>query len=535
MPLSDIATITVSTAGAGVTRTGFGVPLILGYNATFGELVRTYTSLSAVGDDFAANTPEYLAAEAIFSQSPKVPRIMIGRGTLKPTQRYSVGVQKVSLSTDYELRVAVATGVVWPSQDALYQSASGPGASAWSPSALWTVGDAVMIGDNFYSCLGRSGPSGLGQPGYIHTGYGAASGPSGIGSSIPEGHVWWMFAGTGGSVGTGITNDVIVNGLRGKIDMLSAPAVFGSGPNQVITSLQGSSPSRTLRILVNGAGKFVGVQAYDRNVLNLAQDHSDPGVATDLAAVKNANNTWYGLVTTHNSEDVIAAAAAWVETNSKLYSAASADTTIPRVAESTATDVAADMKDQAYARSWVFFHPSPDEFADAAQIGKFFPIDPGGETWRMKTLSGVTVESFTDTEVTNMRAKYAHYYYDIGGRNVVGGDAKTASGEYVDVTRFIDWYTAELQAKLANLAIGVNKIPFTDDGIALVEAKIRQQNDEGIAAGGIAASPAPEITVPEAADISSEDKADRELDGVVTEWTLAGAVHHITVTVTANT
>jgi hypothetical protein len=171
---------------------------------------------------------------------------------------------------------------------------------------------------------------------------------------------------------------------------------------------------------------------------------------------------------------------------------------------------------------------------DAAEMGKFFAIAPGGETWRMKTLAGVTVEQYSDTEVTNMRAKYAHYYYDIGGRNVVGGDAKTGSGEYVDVTRGLDWYQSELQGDLADLAIGVNKIPFTNAGIALVEAKVRKMNDRGIRAGLISPDVDPVVSVPDSADVSSADKAARELPDVESEWTVAGAVHHITVSVTAN-
>jgi hypothetical protein len=152
----------------------------------------------------------------------------------------------------------------------------------------------------------------------------------------------------------------------------------------------------------------------------------------------------------------------------------------------------------------------------------------------MKTLSGVTVAQYSDTEVTNMKAKYAHFYYDIGGRNVVGGDAKTAEGDYVDVTRGLDWYESELQADLADLAIGVNKIPFTNQGIALVEAKVRKMNDRGIRAGLIADDPAPVVSVPDVSDVATSDKAARELPDVETEWTLAGAIHHITVSVTAN-
>jgi hypothetical protein len=153
----------------------------------------------------------------------------------------------------------------------------------------------------------------------------------------------------------------------------------------------------------------------------------------------------------------------------------------------------------------------------------------------MKALTGVTAEAYSDTEITNLRAKHAQYYYEIAaGSPVVGGDAMTGAGEYVDVTRFIDWYTSELQADLADLAIQSNKIPFTDDGISLIEAKVIKRNTAGIKAGGIAASPAPVVEVPLAADVEASDKTARELPGVTTEWTLAGAIHHITVSVTAS-
>ncbi len=131
-----------------------------------------------------------------------------------------------------------------------------------------------------------------------------------------------------------------------------------------------------------------------------------------------------------------------------------------------------------------------------------------------------------------MKDKNASFYYDLGGVSVVGGNAVTGGGEYIDVTRFLDWYTSELQAKLANLAIGLNKIPFTNAGIDLIEAKVTQQNKAGIAAGGIAPG-SDSVTAPDVSDISTDDKAARELAGVVSTFTLAGAIHHITVSVTA--
>lgn len=523
MPLTDIATVNVTSTTASVTRAGFGKPLILSHAAPFPERKRDYSSISEVDDDFAVNTPEYLAANAIFSQNPTVEEISIGRALLQPTQQYAIGVQVATGAQAYKVRVAMATGTVFPSQDATYNSG---GATGWVPSNTWSIGDLVIAdGFHLYSCLG---PSGGGQ-----TGIGAASGPSGTLAAIREGGVYWMFAGSGVTGGT--TNDAVINGLKGKVEALGAPTVIGTGLSQMTSSLQGSAGSRTLRLLANQAAKFFGVQVYNRNYLNIAQDHADPGVATDLAAIVDESNDWYGLVTLYNSSAVVSAAAGWAESNSKLYAAATCDSAVARVAEgASATDVAHVLKAANYARSWAFHHPRPDQFADAAEMGRFLPIDPGGETWRMKTLSGVTVENYSSTEITNMEAKRAHFYYSLGNVGVVGGDAKTASGEYVDVTRFIDWYESELQADLADAVIQNNKIPYTNQGIDLIASIVQKRNLAGIRAGGIAPDPAPTVSVPDVADVSAADKAARELNNVTSVWTLAGAIHHITVSVTAS-
>lgn len=528
MSLADIATINVSTTGAGVTRAGYGVPLIVSHTASWAERTRTYSSQGAVLVDWAANSPEAIAAGKCFGQSPRVTKLKIGRAALQPTQKFVIGINTPTTNQNYSLRVAVPTGTVLPSQDATFKS--GAGAVGYGSSGTWSRGDTIVAdGSKIYVCLGPSGiynSQGL-------TGIGAASGPSGTGAAIREGGVYWMYAGSG--VTGSVTNDSALVGLWGKIDALGAPTAVATGTGQLTSSLTGSAGSRQIQLLANGAAKFFGVQAYSRDALTIAQTQADPGIATDLAAINLADKAWYGLVTTFNSLAVIEAAAAWVESNTKLYPAASQDSNIATSAENgSATDVAHAMKALAYARSWVFAHPSNDEFADAAELGKFFPISPGGETWRTKTLAGVTVEAYSDTEQTNMKNKNAQYYYDLGGDSVVGGNGMTASGEYVDVTRFIDWYTSELQAKLANLAIGLPKIPFTNAGIDLVAGKVKQQNLAGIAANGISPDPAPVVTVPDVTDISTEDKLDRELSGVTSEWTLAGAIHHITVTVTAN-
>lgn len=85
-PLSDIITVSISTAAAPIKSANFGVPLILGNSNRFSEPTRTYTSTAGMlSDGFLATDPETLAAGAIFAQSPSIPTIVVGKRTLRST------------------------------------------------------------------------------------------------------------------------------------------------------------------------------------------------------------------------------------------------------------------------------------------------------------------------------------------------------------------------------------------------------------------------------------------------------------------
>jgi hypothetical protein len=314
MSLADIATVNVTSTGAGVQRAGYGVGAIISHTAGWAERCRFYTSLAAVAVDFAANTPEYMAAAKYFGQRPRPPRLMIARAALRPQQAFTIGVVTPAVRQEYKVRVAVPTGVVFPSQDATYNT--GEGATGWSPSNTWSRGDLVVAdGDKLYTCLG---PSGAGYSAGF-TGVGAASGPSGTSAAIREGGVYWMYAGSGNT--GGVSNDSVIQGLKARLEYLGAPTAIGTGTNQLVAALAGSAGSRTLTLTAAAAAKFFGLRVYKRAALSIKQDHADPGIATDLAAIKLESNAWYGLITLFNSEALCNAAAAWVEANSKLYPA----------------------------------------------------------------------------------------------------------------------------------------------------------------------------------------------------------------------
>ena len=75
----NIVDVTITRETKTVSQVGFGTPLILGPNGTFGvNTVREYEDITAVAVDFAPTDDEFLAATAIFAQNPSPVSLKIG-------------------------------------------------------------------------------------------------------------------------------------------------------------------------------------------------------------------------------------------------------------------------------------------------------------------------------------------------------------------------------------------------------------------------------------------------------------------------
>ena len=79
------------------------------------------------------------------------------------------------------------------------------------------------------------------------------------------------------------------------------------------------------------------------------------------------------------------------------------------------------------------------------------------------------------------------------------------------------------------LAVNLEKIPFTIQGIAVVENEIRYQLGKGVDAGFIAPNSAV-VSVPDIDTVDPAEKAERWLNGITFSATLAGAIHKTTIT-----
>lgn len=81
LSVSDVVNVTINMSPIAAAVRNFGALLVLGSSSVIdtNERIRSYTTLTAVGNDFGQTAPEYLAAQNFFSQSPQPSVLYIGR------------------------------------------------------------------------------------------------------------------------------------------------------------------------------------------------------------------------------------------------------------------------------------------------------------------------------------------------------------------------------------------------------------------------------------------------------------------------
>jgi hypothetical protein len=249
-----------------------------------------------------------------------------------------------------------------------------------------------------------------------------------------------------------------------------------------------------------------------------------------LAAVADENSDFFVVMAkSHIKADQLELATV-VESMDRIYVTSSSDVNIKnQSAVVDTTSIARALKDGSYNNTALMYSAvANSQYPEAAFVGYNLSYQPGENTWKFKTLSGITVDSLTTTQINNIKAKYCNYYTNIRNINITS-EGVTSSSEFLDVTVGVMWFKARLAERLFNLLINAPKIPYTAAGLAAVQAEVLGQRQEGIASGFLSGSKSDLTIVPNMKDVSFADKATRTLNNVKFEYKLAGAVHFINV------
>lgn len=424
MSLDQIVNVQITLGSKSVTRAGFGTPLVLGPNADFGgDLVRAYTGLPAVAEDFETTDDEYKWAQRLFSQERKPRQILIGKRAAAVAQ--------------------VETLTPTPQDETLYR---------------------VSINGIDYEFTSDEDA----------------------------------------------TANEIVAGLLALINADTNCKMTATGTSMLV-------------LTADNAGEANSVSASG----NLAIAHTTPnhGAIEDLQAIQQVNDDWYCLILTSRLSHEVLQTASFIEALRKIFIAAS---DAPEVKTASTTDLGSVLKQRTFNRTALLWSGDEANGPDAAWAGRKLPTDPGSEQWRYASLSGIATDVLNATEQTNLNSKNVNHYTMVGGVGIVQ-KGKMASGQWIDVTRFLDWFTARVQEGIYGLLVSVEKVPYTDGGVTSLEAIVRAKIEEGIRVGGISREDGYTVTSQKVASVDPQLRQDRIFPDIEFEFRLAGAIGEVTV------
>ena len=282
-------------------------------------------------------------------------------------------------------------------------------------------------------------------------------------------------------------------------------------------------------------GFLVGDKAYKYAQIIFSQNPRAPQVVVGKKAaldsyvqaiqdLESQFNQWLFLITDAESDADHTAIAAYIETTEKFYVLHSADADAPTVT----ADLGSALKALGYERTFGIYSSNAAIGVPAAGwLGRFAPQQLGSVIWIYKPITGITPDSFTTTQLTNLSNKNWNCYTTVEGSPVVFGENKVFGGEYIDVMLGVQWIITRMRERVWGTLLNSRKVSFDTAGIAKIESDIRSVLAEATDLGILAADFAPVITVPNALSLTSAQRNSRILTGVTFEARLAGAIQKV--------
>jgi len=332
-------------------------------------------------------------------------------------------------------------------------------------------------------------------------------------------------------------NDITISISRGTLGLqqqVFRPLVMGSGPiaSGVVIATKVSD--------ITDAGYLTTDEEYKMAAAMFAQTPSPE----DVAIIRKASGTTYAaaLTTLRTTYDAfyavtiesrekadLNAVGTWANSNKKFFFGGTDDL--------TALD-SRNVDREAY-----LIHDNSDtDYPECAWVGKVIPKTPGSATYKWKILTGQNASNFTSTQLNTIRTNNGQALQSQKGA-IYTNEGKTTSGEFIDIIHGQDWVEDQMVTDLLALFLKNDKVAYDDVGIGQVEGVIRdvlkRAGDNGIIARAVSEADMEksddkeyiyQVTVTSRSDSPTNERANREYNGISFVYTTAGAIHKVTVT-----
>jgi hypothetical protein len=300
-------------------------------------------------------------------------------------------------------------------------------------------------------------------------------------------------------------------------------------------------------------GKLNDIQGWMANGfanMQLADNTPDPGLATDLAAIFNADKTdWYGVVLDSNSAAEDKAAAVWTEATGvggKVFFGNNSD--YVNTLSTSTTDLFSALQVLGYKKSHVehnnqqllsYAGASNAAWALGRYPGSWIlaqgcnkPGVPADTEITLPEASALVVNAKTASSPTTL-GKGGNFYKVTAGLNASFWGL-TPSGRFMDFSVFLDWLYLNIQADVFAVLAGLPKVPYTPPGVGLIVDAIDTRLRIGAAApfGGVNGFLPITVTAPNPATVDGPDVAAGNLPGVLFGCTYSNGI--VTVQISGN-
>ena len=321
-----------------------------------------------------------------------------------------------------------------------------------------------------------------------------------------------------------------VTGADTLITLAAAIAAFV--PNGCTIATDGISK---VTLTVTASGNVVYFQGQNGGTYLDTTPTATPG--TDLTAALLVDSSWYGFTGEHQDATNILAGSVWAESNKRFHCYTTADTNNL----GAGTGIGAALKTAGYNYSFGMFSGTPAAYGATALEAQRFTAVPGSDTWAFKQLAGVTADSLSPTQITNLQGNNLNYYLaNVAGVNITQTGV-CASGVYADIRRGIDALAAQIQIQVYTLLVTLPKLPYDPSGLGMIAAEVKSALAQFTAS---ASNPAAllrndpgyqwSVSVPAMSTVTSIDRSTRTLRNVQFVAYAQNAVQTVMITGTVN-
>ncbi|MEH7214781.1 DUF3383 family protein [Priestia megaterium] len=326
--------------------------------------------------------------------------------------------------------------------------------------------------------------------------------------------------------------DVIVT-----IDLVKPSGLVGGlGKPLIVTQKTGESTYKTYSDISDVSPDFATTtEAYKKAAAIFAQTNRpatlaiatyDPAgteVTTAAAAVeKYYEGDWFFVVTAGLELTDEIAVADYVEGKSfKFYSVKTVDVESRNA-----------FKTKNYKRVIDFYHPTPGEHPDAALVGELGSQQVGENTWKFKTLTGITPIDINAAELESIHEDGAIAYVTKTG---VGQTSEgfTVSGEFIDLLHGQAWVKANMESSIQGILMNNKRVTMDSRGIALLDSAattvLQQAFNQGIIAADVEGNPVYTVSMLSADEIPDDERAQRIYNGLSFSYQQSGGIHSANV------